>query len=199
VFDENHALKFIYTGDGDSKEHAALLAKAPCVMDAEYLLNERYSGYDEWYTNWDARLNSIINEADDEGYTALVLCGEEDILKEPLEFCRDNRKKKAYLCLLRLFYDEALNDENRDIFSRYVLKHCKGCETDEAWQVMLEKFADEIPFFKMFADMGCITAENVDDMLLDMDENHAEAKAYVMNYKQENFAGGGDAFDMFTL
>jgi hypothetical protein len=51
----------------------------------------------------------------------------------------------------------------------------------------------------MFADMGCITAENVDDMLLDMDENHAEAKAYVMNYKQENFAGGKDAFDMFVL
>lgn len=199
VFDECSALEHICIGSDVADDCSALMAMVPCVMEAEYLLSEKYGGKKAWYSNWDIRLISVVGEADEDGYTALILCGEEDVLKNPEEYCRDRRKKKAYLCLFRLFHDSDLDDEFRDIFTDYVLEHIKGCETDEAWQVMLESFADDIAYYRMYADMGGVNENNIDDMLRDMTEKHTEAKAYLMSYKEEHLANKHDVFDMFTL
>lgn len=199
VFDECNSLEHICIGSDVEDDYSALMAMVPCVMEAEYLLVEKYGGKKEWYTNWDVRLLSILTEPDEEGYTALVLCGEEDVLKNPDEYCRDRRKKKSYLCLYRLFHDTELETEYKVIFSDYILKHNKGCETDEAWQVMLERFGDKIEYYKLYADLGCINEYNIDDMMKDMGEKHTEAKAFLMSYKEEHFAKTQDVFDMFNL
>lgn len=201
VFDDCISLEHITIGQNDGskikEDHSILLAKAPFYMDAEYLLSESYSGYEEWFVNWDARLNSILHEADDEGYTALILCGEEDIIKNPQEYMRDNRKKKAYLSMLRLAHDSFLKDESRERYERYILDHIKGCETDESWQVILDDFAGDISYIRLYEGLGGITEANIDDMLKDMDEKFTEAKVYLMNYKQEKLSV--DIFDSFAL
>ena len=83
-------------------------------------------------------------------------------------------------------------------FCAYLLSHTKGCPTEEAWEVLLSEFGEMVEYYKLFARLGGIHQDNIDDMLTDMGERFAEAKAFLLNYKQENF-GGGDFFSQFQL
>lgn len=198
VFDDCPKLKNICLGKDERNCLSALLAAASYGLNADYLLRDSELGSEAWFEKWDQTLLAFLKEDDEEGYTNLVLCGEEDIKRTVPDFISDKRKKKAGLCLLRLLNDVYLASANQESMTDYLLEHRKGSASDEAWQVLLSEFGDEIPYYQLFADIGGVTGENIEDMLLDMGENHAEAKAFLMEYRQKKF-GVQDLFSAFEL
>ena len=198
VLDDSNAVKNICIGSEQKSAYSRLLASAIVFMDAQYLMLQNNVNKEDWFSGYDISLTSFINQDDDEGYTAMVLCGEEDILKNPVQYRSDKRKSKAYLCMLRLRNNDMLDELHEKLYKDYVINHSKGCRHDDAWQALLERFSDEIEYYKLFTELGAVNKDNIDDMLLDMQEGHAEAKAFLMKYKQENF-GASDIFDSFCL
>ena len=198
VFEDCRKLRSIAADADEAGALGYLLGVLPCRMQAEYLLTGDDIGSAHWYEKWDQRLMSYLDEDDEEGYTNVVLCGEEDIQRSVHGFAEDKRKSKAALCLIRLCHPLLLQDLYRERMQAYLLAHTKGEETEEAWMVLLEEFADELSYFKMFAQIGAIHSENVDDMIVDMDDRSTETKAFVMRYKQEHLQTA-DVFDEFEL
>lgn len=200
VFDNCHKIKNICVGYEEPDALSYLLGTIIYKMPAEYLLKDNSIGSSEWFAMWDQCLSTFLNEPDIDGYTDMVLCGEEDIFYQEPDFAMNKRKKKAALCMLRLMHDASLSDDMRNKYTDYVLSHVKGAPSEEAWEVLLEEYGDEVDYFRLLADIGGITSDNIDGMLLDMGQYHAEAKAYLLHYKQENMSsGGGSVFDEFEL
>lgn len=197
VFEDCTSLMDICLGNGEKNTLSALLGAIPVRLYDEYLLSDTMLGSREWYTKWDNKLKAFIAEDDEDGYTDLALCGEEDIKSDVPEFVTNKRMQKAALCLLRLINNDMLSDASRALFTEYILAHKKGAATDEAWRVILRDFGDDLGYYKLFYELGGIDVKYIDDMLLDMGERHAEAKAYLMSLKQE--AGEYDIFDSLTL
>lgn len=198
VFDSCHRMENICLGYEEKEDLSALLAAIIYRMPAEYLLKDKDLGTCAWYAKWDQCLSTFLNEPDEDGYTDLVLCGEEDIFYNEPDFAMNKRRKKAALCLLRMRYDKGITEEMKSKFCAYLLSHTKGCPTEEAWEVLLSEFGEMVEYYKLFARLGGIHQDNIDDMLTDMGERFAEAKAFLLNYKQENFSGG-DFFSQFQL
>lgn len=178
------------------KDVSYLLAAAVKDLEADYLLEPMTVGNVEWLAKWDARLLAVMEEDDHEGYQRQVLCGEEDYGSTDLgAFLAGKRKKKVRLCMLRLRYAQGLTEELRAYLTTYLQTHTKGCESEEAWQVLLQERAQYRESWELFLGLGCATTENIEAMLADMGENHAEMKAYFLRYKAEklgfeDFFGG---------
>lgn len=198
VFMDCGRLNDICLGYSEKDSLSALLAAALCHFDDEYLLHDKDIGTQEWYRKWDSRLDAYISEKDSKGYTNLVLCGEEDIQKSKTGYVSDRRKQKAKLCMLRLMNNDYLDDVHYDGYREYLLRYCKGGESDETWRMVLDDYGDNLDYYRMLAEIGGITADNIDDMLIDMGENHAEAKAFLIGFKNERF-GSSDVFESFEL
>lgn len=198
VFSDCKRIQDICIGDCTENSVSKLAGAIPHRLKAEYLLSDNDFASEHWFAKWDTALLAMLDEDDVEGYTNIVLCGEEDIQRSLPEFIADKRKKKSALCLLRLLYDDNISGLHRDRYTRYLNAHSKGSETEEAWEVILSDFGDSMEYYNLFAQIGCITTDNIDAMLADMGEQHAEAKAYLIDYKQKNF-GGGDIFSAFEL
>lgn len=181
-----------------SLDLSILLAMCVTKLPSEDLLQDWDIGSLHWYQKWDQRLVTFLNEEDQEGYQHMVLCGEEDIRKDVPEYILDKQMQKSSLCMIRLLYKEGLEETTKNILKQYVLAHIKGCESEASWKVMIEKFSDRMVFFDLFADIGGITKDNVDAMIDDLKEQQAEAKAYLIRYKQEHF-GKEDVFAGFEL
>lgn len=197
VFEDCTALMDICIGQDERNTLSALLGAIPVRLYDEHLLSDNMLGTEDWYMKWDNKLKVFIDEDDEDGYLDLALCGEEDIKSDVPEFIRDKRMQKAALCLLRLKHDDMLTDEHRRLFCNYLLAHKKGAKSDEAWRVILRDFGNDIEYYKLFDELGCIDTKYIDEMLTDMGEQYAEAKAFLINLKQET--GNFDIFDSFTL
>ena len=76
--------------------------------------------------------------------------------------------------------------------------HTKGSETEEAWEVIVLEHGEDMACYQLLADIGGIHADNIDAMVQDLDAAHAEAKAFLIRYKQEHFAVN-DIFGQFSL
>lgn len=198
VFDHCNKIQNICLGYEQVDAQSALLGAIIHRMPAEYLLKDKDLGTPAWYAKWDQCLSTFLNEPDLDGYTDMVLCGEEDIFYQEPDFAMNKRKKKSALCLLRLYNGIHIAEDMKKKFQDYLLAHTKGCRSEEAWETLLEEFGENVSYIKLFADLGCITKENIDAMLLDMGERFAESKAYLLNYKQTAF-GSADVFSMFDL
>lgn len=198
VFDDCIHLDDICIGTGKRDTLSALLGAIPYRLQAEYLLRDNDIGSRHWFAKWDNSLSALLDEDDEEGYTNMVLCGEEDIQRSMPDYIADKRRRKSGLCLLRLLHDDRLESYYRKKYQDYIVKHCKGQKTEEAWEVILSDFGDRLEYYNILADLGCITEDNIDAMLLDMGEQHAEAKAYLIDYRHRSL-GGGDIFSSFEL
>ena len=78
------------------------------------------------------------------------------------------------------------------------LLHMKGCESEESWQLIVDEYNDKLEFFKLLANIGAITEDNIDELIYDMKDYSAETKSYLLSYKQEKFASK-DIFASFVL
>lgn len=201
VFDDCAKLAHICIGTEKTDACSALLGAVPYRLNAEYLLWDKDIGSPEWCNKWDNQLSAFLDERDEAGYTSVVLCGEEDIQRSKSEFVSDKRRRKCALCLMRLLYDKELSASAlgsvKDKFADYIRNHCKGAKTEEAWEVLLSDFGDRMEYYNLFAELRCVTDDNIDAMLLDMGEQHTEAKAYLIDYKQTRL--GKDIFGAFVL
>lgn len=198
VFDNCHRIENVLVGYEEKDDLSALMAAIIDRMPAEYLLRDEDIGNDNWFLKWDQCLSTYLNEPDIDGYTDLVLCGEEDIFYNEPDFAMNKRRKKCSLCMLRLIYSSAISEETRKKYTDYILSHNKGCETEEAWDEILANHGEDTAYYKLLFDIGGIKKDNIDDMLEDMGEYHAEAKAYMLAIKQEHFSVA-DFFDEFEL
>lgn len=175
---------------------AALLAAA-VILDAEYLLDMKEAGTEPWIKKWDARMKAIMETEDGDGYTRMILCGEEDYGCSLEEFMKNKRKNKVRLAMLRLLNPVGLPEENGILWKEYLLEHTKGCQSEETWEVVLKEHGYEEEYFKLFADIGGMNEGNFDGLLIDMGENYAEMKAFFIGYKEEQM-GGKDFFDALS-
>lgn len=169
-----------FTGEGE------LLAAAVTSFDAYYLLEPREVGSGEWMGKWDARLTAVLRASDREGYSRQVLCGEEDYGSTDMEAYESGKRQiKVRLALLRLLFPEKLSEDLREELRQYLLGHTKGCRSEETWQVILREHGHDRAYYGLFAELGCVTAENLDGILADAGGRFPEMAAFFLRYREE--------------
>ena len=163
-----------------------LLAAAVTAFEAYYLLDIENVGNKEWLEKWDARLGTLLRTPDQEGYSKQVLCGEEDYGSTDLAaYIGNRRKEKVRLALLRLLFPEGLSAVLREELEQYLRAHTRGGESEETWQVILEEHNGDRAYFSLFAELGCVTGENLDSILADIGERYPEVKAFFLRSREE--------------
>ena len=184
--------------DNKSDEAAHLMAAA-VKNGAYYLLDTVNVGSEEWLGKWDARMMTVLNTGDRDGYSRQVLCGEEDYGSTNLdEYMKESRRKKIRLLLLRLLYPEGLGADVRETITDYCRMHTKGCESEETWEVIKREHGEDRSFYELFAELGCLTGENIGEILEDIGESCPEMKAFFLDF-HEREGSGGDYFDGLLL
>ncbi|MCM1542815.1 MAG: leucine-rich repeat domain-containing protein [Blautia sp.] len=172
---------------------AELMAAAVTVMDAAYLLDMEAAGTEEWFGKWDARLSSVLHVPDQEGFSRQVLCGEEDYGSTDLAaYMSGRRKEKVRLCLLRLLFDQGLSGSFRQELEDYLRGHTKGQDSEEAWQVILREHGADREYYQLFAAIGCVTEDNLNEILTEIGGEYPEMKAYFLRYGEK--ADGAEDF-----
>lgn len=181
-----------------SERLSGLLAMAPVMLEAEYLLSPMEAGEDAWIDRLDARLVTLLEKPDREGYSRQVLCGEEDLMASLELYLQERKKQKARLCYHRLLNDYGLSAELRERLSSYLRENTRGCGDAASWRVLLEEHGGEKEYYQIFAEAGCITEENFQELLEDMGERFAEMKAWMIRYHAKN-PESADFFAGFSL
>lgn len=192
VFLECGNLRRISAGDigEESGFQPELLAAAVGKLEAYYLLDIPAVGSGEWLEKWDAVLASRLRTPDQEGYSRQVLCGEEDYGSTDLAaYTGGRRREKVRLALLRLLFPRGLSEAFRRELERYLMEHTRGRETDETWRVILEEHGEDRDYYKLFAELGCLTKENLGDILTDIGENYPEMKAFFLRHRERTQTG----------
>ena len=189
-------LQVLDTGMG--METARLFAAVPVMLDAEYLFAPEEAGSAEWLAKWDDRMLTLLSRHDESGFTRLVLCGEEDLLADLPTYVAKKRREKAEMCFLRLLNPIGLSEENEKTLREYLCTHTKGCDSEAAWETLLLSHGDERAYYEEFMKTGCVTGENITDMLADMKDGHTEMKALLMRYQEEEL-GERDFFASLSL
>ena len=178
-----------------------LLAATMSRLNAFYLFDFENAGTDNWLAQWDTRMLNLMGLDDADGFSRILLCGEEDYgsKENNLEYyMSQQRKGKVRLAMLRLMHDYGLQEAARAYLRNYLLEHMKGQATEETWLVVLEEHGDEREYYRFLTELGCVTTENFQSMMEDMGDNHTEMKAYLMRYHSEQNTKE-DAFDAFVL
>ncbi len=179
-------LRQIIITEGRAEDEAIsyLLAAVMNKLEAFYLFDPPAAGSRSWLEQWDARLMFLMEQEDTEGFSKMLLCGEEDYGSKDNDlnyYVEQRRRFKVRLAMLRLIYDKGLNTSVRDKLLSYLQSHKKGENSEETWKVVLEEHGDDRQYYQFLLDSGCITEENYDAVLSDMGERHTEMKAFLMN------------------
>lgn len=196
--------EIILDGAYEEKESQGLgrmLALAVTILHDYFLFDPVDVGSKEWVRRWDEKLMALIELDDLDGFEELWTCGEEDyegkdydIKSYPVE----KRKMKLRVVYFRLLYPYMISDEVCATLKAYLSHHTKGTDTPEAWELIIEEHPNDLEYYRVFAEAGCITEDNFDSLLDDMKNSSAEIKAYLLRYKEEHFATR-DAFASFDL
>ena len=206
IFKECFHLEQIVDEGADERESkttdiAYLLAAAMNILDAFYLFDFENAGDDDWISQWDARMQTVMEREDAEGFSKMLLCGEEDYgsKENNLDYYTEQRRReKVRLAILRLMHDYGLEDSVRAKLEAYLLEHIKGKQTEETWKVILEEYGDNLKYYRFLTELGGVNADNFQAMMEDMGESHTEMKAYLMKYHSTQHKNE-DAFAAFAL
>lgn len=198
AFKDCKRLQYLFFKGEENPQIAGLLAAAPVALEAEYLLSPLEAGEAQWLQKLDARLLALLEKPDEEGYSKQVLCGEEDLMASLDIYLADRRKQKAELCYLRLLQDTGLSGNFRTYLENWLKEHTKGCPSSAAWEVILKSHREEVSYYTVFGQAGCITEENFDGFLADLGEENPEMKAWLFRYKEEHMEQK-DFFDNFSF
>ncbi len=178
-----------------------MLAAAVTVFRDYFLLDPLDFAGDAWMKRWDEKLLALVALDDLDGFEELWTCGEEDyegkdydIRSYPVE----KRKMKLRIVYFRLMHPYKISDATRELLREYLRRHTKGTDAPQAWELIMEEHMDELEYYQVFADSGCITEDNFDSLLADAGACGAEIKAYLLRYREEHFAAK-DAFAAFEL
>lgn len=169
--------------DQDKLGLGRMLAIAVTVLHDYFLFAPLDVGSDAWVSRWDTKLLDLIRLDDLDGFEELWTCGEEDyegkdydIKSYPVE----KRKMKLRIVYFRLLHPYKLSPQVQSELKSYLRA------APESWDIIMEEHADNLEYYKLFADAGCITEENFDVLLKDLADSGAEIKAYMLKYKDEH-------------
>ena len=206
IFKECFELEQIVDESADEREKKTddigyLLAASMNILDAFYLFDFENAGNTDWISQWDARMQSVMERGDAEGFSKMLLCGEEDYgsKENNLDYYMEQRRReKVRLAMLRLMHDYGLECSVRSKLETYLLAHIKGQQTEETWKVIMEEYGDDLKYYQFLTELGGVTADNFQAMMEDMGESHTEMKAYLMKCHSEQ-QRKEDAFAAFEL
>lgn len=190
IFKDCVKLRQIIITDKENRSVSCLFAAAVTKLDAFYLFNPETAGSREWLEQWDLRMCSLMEQDDAEGFSKMLLCGEEDYGSRDnnLDYYVEQRRRfKVRLAMLRLMNDTGLEAGVKNMLLTYLQMHKKGESSEETWKVVLEEHGDEKEYYEFLLDNGCITNGNIDAVLEDMGEHHTEMKAFLMNCRNDKF------------
>lgn len=183
VFKDCIGLKNVQLDDFETDDMGYLLASVIFLLEDRYLFDLREAGSTQWLKNWDNRMLVILGEPDEEGFQALLACGEEDYegRDNTLDaYLNRRRKRKVRVCLLRLLHDIGLEPDLKTRLIDYLRSHGPGCREDETWQVVLEEHGDEMEYYELLCRHDIINNSCLDLCLKDMGALHARMKAYIL-------------------
>lgn len=178
-----------------------MLAATTGILDAPYLFDLESAGSDDWFKKWDTRMKMKMEMDDSEGFSKMLLCGEEDYGSnetDPEYYKHLKRLSKIRVAMLRFMHNVNLDGKIYDLLKQYLLMHIKGAKHEETWDVILNEHGDEKEYYEFLTDIGGVTEENFELMLADMGNRHTEMKAYLMKYI-DTLNDGKDAFSEFEL
>lgn len=201
IFKECEKLFSICHLDDESlraKQAGRLLGAVPLRLEADYLFVPEEAGEEAWLFRFDEKLKEFLAAPDEEGYTKMVYCGEEDIVANMDLYLAERKRAKTRLCFLRLMNDAGLSNEFRQELSGYLASHTKGCDSEAAWEVVFQEHGNEQEYYEVFTLAGCLTEENYDGILAQMKDQYPEMKGYLMRYKSQNM-DESDFFDLLSL
>lgn len=192
-------------GANESEKRTAdiawLLAATMSRLEAFYLFDFENAGTEEWIRQWDSRMKSLMRKADSEGFSKMLLCGEEDYGSRENNrdyYMEQRRREKVKLAMLRLMHDYGLGQSVRAELEAYLLAHTKGQQTEETWKVVMEEYGDDLRYYQFLTELGGVNEDNFQAIMEDLGESHTEMKAYLMKYHSERHKKE-DAFSEFML
>lgn len=180
---------------------AWLLAAVMSRLEAFYLFDFETAGTDEWIRQWDDRMQSVMAREDAEGFSKMLLCGEEDYgsRENNLDYYMEQRRReKVRLAMLRLMHDYGLAQSVRAKLEAYLMTHIKGQPTEETWKVVMEEYGDDLRYYQFLTELGGVNEDNFQAIMEDLGESHTEMKAYLMKYHSERHKKE-DEFSEFVL
>lgn len=186
VSGEGDGIASIEALSGPEAQSSRLLAAVMGSLDAFYLFEPLEAGSPGWLERWDARMLSLLAQEDAEGFSKMLLCGEEDYgsRENNLDYYIEQRRRfKVRLAMLRLMNDIGLAPDVKEELLAYLRAHTKGEASEETWKVVLEEHGDEREYYQFLLDCGCINDGNFGAVLEDMGERHTEMKAFLMNVR----------------
>lgn len=206
IFKECPSLEQIIDEHGDeqdprTRDISYLLAAVMSRLDAFYLFDFENAGTAEWLARWDARMRQLMGRPDAEGFSRMLLCGEEDYgsKENNLDYYMEQRRReKVRLAMLRLMHDHALDAAVRKELTDYLLDHIKGRDTEETWLVVLEEHGDDLRYYQFLTELGGVREDNFQAMMEDLGDRHTEMKAWLMHYHGKNHTKE-DVFADFEL
>lgn len=178
-----------------------MLATAVTTLHDYFLFTPTEIRSDAWMKRWDEQLLKLVRLDDLDGFQELWTCGEEDYEGKEYDiesYPVEKRKLKLRMIYFRLLHPYKLSDEVKGELQQYLHNHTKGTKDPEAWEVLLEEHAEDIAYYQVFTEAGCVNEDNFDDILADMNEVNAQMKAYMLRYKEEHLTKN-DAFAAFEL
>lgn len=178
-----------------------MFAHAVIAFHDYYLCDACRAGSYDWLQRWDEKLIAYLSQDDYAGFEELWICGEEDY--EGKEYDIDSypvkkRKSKVRLTFFRLLHSKYLEDSNKKILQNYIKQNASSRLASEVWNILKEEHINDITYFQVFSEAGCITEENFELFLCDLQEANAQIKGYLLKYKEEHFKTK-DAFSAFDL
>lgn len=193
--------------DKNNSDIAFLLATTLKELDAFFLFDFESAGSKEWFSHLDATINMRMDKDDMEDFSKMILCGEEEVVcgedgtiedSNPEHYKSNRVKEKIRIALMRLMHDYMLDENLRDKLTVYLLDHTKGMKTEETWQVVLNEHGDEQQYYDFLLKIGAINSNNLQEVLGDMGERHAQIKSYLIINGDKN-KKTVDAFSDFAL
>ncbi|MBQ6786949.1 MAG: leucine-rich repeat protein [Lachnospiraceae bacterium] len=178
-----------------------MLATAVTTLHDYFLFTPTEIRSDAWMKRWDEQLLKLVRLDDLDGFQELWTCGEEDYEGKEYDiesYPVEKRKLKLRMIYFRLLHPYKLSDEVKDELQHYLHDHTKGTKESEAWEVLLEEHAEDIAYYQVFTEAGCVNEDNFDEILADMKDVNAQMKAYMLRYKEEHLTKT-DAFAAFEL
>jgi hypothetical protein len=169
---------------------SVLLALSITGMNQYELLKASHIGDGLWYETWDKACMTFLAESDEEGFSPILAGGEEDYISKENDvnyYCHMKRLQKVELCFERLRYDTALAEETKEEYMKYLKEHnCMEEKGEETWCFLRKSEEAADIYYRIFAESGCITEENVDKLVRDLDETETELRAFILRYQNEH-------------
>lgn len=178
-----------------------MLAAAVTVMHDYFLFNPLDVRTDEWVKRWDDKLTNLLKLDDLDGFEELWTCGEEDYEGKDYDiksFPVEKRKMKLRLVYFRLLHPYKISDSVKDELEEYLAVHTKGTKEPEGWEIIIKEHPEDIRYYEVFTSAGCVNDENFEELLADMENTGAQAKAYMIRFQEEHLTKK-DAFSSFEL